>query len=96
MRMTKQDCIDFLEREEASRSEALLDYWKCCSDDKSEWKLHRPAVDWVEDELKILEDGTVKIYEWLSGTLAAPTVSFMSYEDFFRAEQDAPEASQQE
>lgn len=81
--MTKQDLIDFLEREQASRSQShSFNYYQCCSEDRSQWRLHRPAVDWVEDELEILEDGTVKIYQWLSGILEAPTVSIMSYEDF--------------
>lgn len=81
--MTKQDLIDFLEKEQTSRSESYsLNYYQCCSEDKSQWRLHRPAVDWVEDELEILEDGTVKIYQWLSGINVSPTVSIVSYEDF--------------
>lgn len=77
--MTKIEFINFL-KEKAQNT--LISHWKQSFEDIDEhWRLYRPSVDWMEDQMDLSTDGVVRI-TFSESFYDDPKSIDMTYEEF--------------
>jgi hypothetical protein len=80
--MNKSEFITFMKHEELKRP--YMPHWgKVASNSDDYWKLIRPAVDWLEDDMDLTTDYVVKItYNKSLYSNESAKVAELSYEEF--------------
>ena len=80
--MNKSEFIIFLKQEESKRR--FMPHWgKVATNSDDYWKLIRPAVDWLEDDMDLTVENVVKItYDKSLYSHEEPKVAELSYEEF--------------
>ena len=79
--MDKQEFIELLKQKESERK--YLNHWKCVSDSGEYWRLEKPGVDWLSDDLQLKKDGIVTVnYNKVIYDNTPNDVFEITYDDF--------------
>jgi len=80
--MNKEEFIEFLKTKQEEASGLNPSWCKIATNSDDYWKLNKPAVDWLEDDMDLSEDGIVKITYAKSLYGGKPKTFETSYDDF--------------